>query len=100
VRLPNVPQFLVTNFGILKASLVMVPMNPLLTVRHPKTACVCSHFGPPARQPRRALHHEHRQQNDLDASAARGAERVPGAVPKPDEASSGGQRRWRRQRKV
>ena len=31
VQLPNLPQFLFTYFGILKAGLVMVPLNPLLT---------------------------------------------------------------------
>jgi long-chain acyl-CoA synthetase len=31
VQLPNVPEFLVAYFGILKAGLVMVPLNPLLT---------------------------------------------------------------------
>ncbi len=30
VQLPNIPQFLFTYFGILKAGLVMVPLNPLL----------------------------------------------------------------------
>jgi long-chain acyl-CoA synthetase len=30
VQLPNLPQFLFTYFGILKAGLVMVPFNPLL----------------------------------------------------------------------
>ena len=30
VQLPNLPQFLFTYFGILKAGLVMVPINPLL----------------------------------------------------------------------
>ncbi|WP_431874960.1 long-chain-fatty-acid--CoA ligase [Amycolatopsis sacchari] len=30
VHLPNLPQFLFTYFGILKAGLVMVPLNPLL----------------------------------------------------------------------
>ena len=30
VQLPNLPQFLVTYFAILKAGLVMVPLNPLL----------------------------------------------------------------------
>lgn len=30
VQLPNVPQFLFTYYGILKAGLVMVPLNPLL----------------------------------------------------------------------
>ena len=30
VQLPNVPHFLFTYFGILKAGLVMVPLNPLL----------------------------------------------------------------------
>ncbi|MFB7715380.1 long-chain fatty acid--CoA ligase [Streptomyces sp. NPDC056105] len=30
VQLPNVPQFLFTYFGILKAGLTMVPLNPLL----------------------------------------------------------------------
>ncbi|MGN6250792.1 MAG: long-chain-fatty-acid--CoA ligase [Marmoricola sp.] len=31
VQLPNLPQFLIGYFGILKAGLVMVPLNPLLT---------------------------------------------------------------------
>jgi len=31
VQLPNVPEFLLAYFGILKAGLVMVPLNPLLT---------------------------------------------------------------------
>lgn len=31
VQLPNVPQFLLAYFGILKAGMVMVPINPLLT---------------------------------------------------------------------
>ena len=31
VQLPNLPQFLFAYFGILKAGLVMVPLNPLLT---------------------------------------------------------------------
>ncbi|BDM69186.1 long-chain-fatty-acid--CoA ligase [Streptomyces nigrescens] len=31
VHLPNVPEFLFAYFGILKAGLVMVPLNPLLT---------------------------------------------------------------------
>ena len=30
VQLPNLPQFLFTYFAILKAGLVMVPLNPLL----------------------------------------------------------------------
>ncbi|MCU1590891.1 MAG: long-chain-fatty-acid--CoA ligase, partial [Frankiales bacterium] len=30
VQLPNLPQFLFTYFGTLKAGLVMVPLNPLL----------------------------------------------------------------------
>src|SRR6476659_9744759 len=30
VQLPNLPQFLFSYFGILKAGLVMVPLNPLL----------------------------------------------------------------------
>ena len=30
VQLPNLPQFLFAYFGILKAGLVMVPLNPLL----------------------------------------------------------------------
>ncbi len=33
VQLPNLPQFLFTYFGILKAGLVMVPLNPLLKAR-------------------------------------------------------------------
>ena len=36
VHLPNLPQFLFTYFGILKAGLVMVPLNPLL--RAPEVA--------------------------------------------------------------
>ncbi|MCX2181947.1 long-chain fatty acid--CoA ligase [Streptomyces sp. SKN60] len=31
VQLPNVPEFLFTYYGILKAGLVMVPLNPLLS---------------------------------------------------------------------
>ncbi len=31
VQLPNVPQFLIAYFGILKAGMTMVPLNPLLT---------------------------------------------------------------------
>lgn len=31
VQLPNVPEFLTAYYGILKAGLVMVPMNPMLT---------------------------------------------------------------------
>ncbi|MGN6780282.1 MAG: long-chain-fatty-acid--CoA ligase [Marmoricola sp.] len=31
VQLPNLPQFLIAYFGILRAGLVMVPLNPLLT---------------------------------------------------------------------
>ncbi|WP_020660021.1 long-chain-fatty-acid--CoA ligase [Amycolatopsis benzoatilytica] len=31
VQLPNVPQFVLAYFGILKAGLTMVPLNPLLT---------------------------------------------------------------------
>jgi long-chain acyl-CoA synthetase len=31
VQLPNIPEFLVAYFGILKAGLVMVPINPVLT---------------------------------------------------------------------
>ena len=30
VQLPNVPQFLFAYFGVLKAGLVMLPLNPLL----------------------------------------------------------------------
>src|SRR3712207_2303436 len=30
VQLPNLPQFLFTYFGLMKAGLVMVPLNPLL----------------------------------------------------------------------
>ncbi|HVE74314.1 MAG TPA: AMP-binding protein, partial [Mycobacteriales bacterium] len=36
VQLPNLPQFLFTYFGILKAGLIMVPLNPLL--RAPEVA--------------------------------------------------------------
>jgi len=31
VQLPNIPQFLFAYFGVLRAGLVMVPLNPLLT---------------------------------------------------------------------
>ncbi|KXO91999.1 long-chain fatty acid--CoA ligase [Tsukamurella pulmonis] len=33
VQLPNLPQFVVAYFGILKAGLTMVPLNPLFTAR-------------------------------------------------------------------
>lgn len=33
VQLPNIPQFVVAYFGILKAGMVMVPLNPLLSPR-------------------------------------------------------------------
>jgi long-chain acyl-CoA synthetase len=33
VQLPNLPEFLVSYFGILKAGLIMVPLNPLLKAR-------------------------------------------------------------------
>ena len=33
VHLPNLPQFVLAYFGILKAGLVMMPLNPLLKVR-------------------------------------------------------------------
>src|SRR3712207_6573084 len=33
VQLPNVPQFLIAYFGILKAGMTMVPLNPLLVAR-------------------------------------------------------------------
>lgn len=33
VQLPNIPQFLFSYFGVLKAGLVVVPLNPLLTAR-------------------------------------------------------------------
>jgi long-subunit acyl-CoA synthetase (AMP-forming) len=36
VQLPNLPQFLFTYFGLMKAGLVMVPLNPLL--RAPEVA--------------------------------------------------------------
>ena len=29
--MPNLPQFLFTYFGLMKAGLAMVPLNPLLT---------------------------------------------------------------------
>jgi long-chain acyl-CoA synthetase len=43
VQLPNVPEFLVAYYGILKAGCVMVPMNPLFT--EPETAYVLGHSG-------------------------------------------------------
>lgn len=33
VQLPNVPQFLIAYFGLLKAGMVIVPLNPLLAAR-------------------------------------------------------------------
>jgi len=33
VHLPNVPEFVITYFGVLKAGMVMVPLNPMLTAR-------------------------------------------------------------------
>ncbi|MBS4100461.1 long-chain-fatty-acid--CoA ligase [Tsukamurella paurometabola] len=33
VQLPNLPQFVIAYFGILKAGLTMVPLNPLFTAR-------------------------------------------------------------------
>jgi long-chain acyl-CoA synthetase len=33
VQLPNVPEFVLLYFGILKAGLIVVPLNPLLTAR-------------------------------------------------------------------
>jgi long-chain acyl-CoA synthetase len=43
VQLPNVPEFLVAYYGILKAGCVMVPMNPQLT--EPETAYMVGHSG-------------------------------------------------------
>ena len=43
VQLPNVLEFLVAYYGILKAGGVMVPMNPLLT--EPETAYLLGHSG-------------------------------------------------------
>jgi len=43
VQLPNVPEFIVAYYGILKAGCVMVPMNPLLT--EPETAYLIGHSG-------------------------------------------------------
>jgi len=43
VQLPNVPEFLVAWYGILKAGLVMVPMNPQLTA--PETEYMLTHSG-------------------------------------------------------
>ncbi|HEX4790686.1 MAG TPA: long-chain fatty acid--CoA ligase [Actinospica sp.] len=43
VQLPNVPEFLVACYGILKAGLVMVPMNPQLTA--PETEYMLHHSG-------------------------------------------------------
>ena len=31
IHLPNIPQFLVAYFGVLKAGMVALPLNPLLT---------------------------------------------------------------------
>jgi long-chain acyl-CoA synthetase len=39
LQLPNLPQFLFTYFGLMKAGLVMVPLNPLL--RAPEVATTC-----------------------------------------------------------
>ncbi|MBR7832716.1 AMP-binding protein [Actinospica durhamensis] len=43
VQLPNVPEFLVAYYGILKAGLVMVPVNPLLTAS--ETEYLVAHSG-------------------------------------------------------
>jgi len=43
VQLPNVPEFLVAWYGILKAGLVMVPMNPQLTAT--ETEYLLTHSG-------------------------------------------------------
>ena len=43
VQLPNVPEFLVAYYGILKAGCVMVPMNPRFT--EPETAYLLGHSG-------------------------------------------------------
>ena len=43
VQLPNVPEFLVAYYGILKAGCVVVPMNPQFT--EPETAYVLGHSG-------------------------------------------------------
>ncbi|HWG23405.1 long-chain fatty acid--CoA ligase [Actinospica sp.] len=43
VQLPNVPEFLVAYYGILKAGCVVVPVNPLLT--EPETAYMIGHSG-------------------------------------------------------
>ena len=43
VQLPNVPEFLVACYGILKAGLVMVPMNPQLAA--PETEFMLAHSG-------------------------------------------------------
>src|SRR3974377_1641951 len=43
VQLPNLPQFLFTYFAILKAGLVMVPLNPLL--KAPEAAYQLQDYG-------------------------------------------------------
>jgi long-chain acyl-CoA synthetase len=43
VQLPNVPEFLTAYFGILKAGLVMVPLNPMLTAA--ESAYLLDHSG-------------------------------------------------------
>jgi long-chain acyl-CoA synthetase len=43
LQLPNVPEFIVAYYGILKAGGVAVPMNPLFT--EPETAYVLGHSG-------------------------------------------------------
>ncbi|HTJ66955.1 MAG TPA: long-chain fatty acid--CoA ligase [Actinospica sp.] len=43
LQLPNVPEFLVAYYGILKAGCVVVPMNPQLT--EPETAYMVGHSG-------------------------------------------------------
>ncbi len=43
VQLPNVPEFLVAYYGVLKAGCVMVPMNPQLT--EPESAYMIGHSG-------------------------------------------------------
>lgn len=43
VQLPNVPEFLVAYYGVLRAGLVMVPMNPQFTA--PETDYLLAHSG-------------------------------------------------------
>jgi long-chain acyl-CoA synthetase len=53
VQLPNLPQFVLAYFGILKAGLVMLPLNPLLKAPETPTTCAIGRRGDHHGRPRR-----------------------------------------------